>query len=137
MNHLTLHTGHARVSPRSEVADHVLTIVAPMLAVGSHVVPGVIGGYTLVVPRCERGWLGTVYQADIPIAMIGVAANEHEADEIWAALTQVYAKGRPWYGQPAIRPQAPWCAVALFIVAPAFDWLGDFERCLAWAWIDH
>lgn len=32
---------------------------------------------------------------------------------------------------------SPWCAVALRLVAPATsDWLGDFERCLAWTYLE-
>lgn len=129
MIHLTLNTGHARVSPRAEVADHVLPIVAPLLKPGRHAVPGVIGGYELAVPVCEAGWLGTVYQATLPIATIGVAADDADAAVIWPALLAVYR-------QPAKMPQPPWCSVVLHLVAPAYDWLGDFERCLAWTWIE-
>jgi len=36
-------------------------------------------------------------------------------------------------------PPVPWCAVSVHTPVGAFpealDWLGDFERCIAWAWI--
>lgn len=44
-------------------------------------------------------------------------------------------------GVPAPQePEAPWCAVLLHKTLPlggdATLWLGDFERCVAWAWIE-
>ena len=37
-------------------------------------------------------------------------------------------------------PEPPWCAVeihpALALYPAAAEWLGDFERCVAWAWVD-
>jgi hypothetical protein len=37
-------------------------------------------------------------------------------------------------------PAGPWCAVrfelGLAMHQQAADWLGDFERCIAWAWLD-
>lgn len=37
------------------------------------------------------------------------------------------------------QPDAPWCAVVLHPSLSAYrgdvEWMGDFERCIAWAWI--
>lgn len=130
MHHLTLTTGHVRLLPRSEVADHAIAVCRGLLAPGTHAVPGALGGYTLAVPLCEHGWLGTVYQARVPVATIGVADDEASAAEIWPALVKMH-------GKPTDMPPLPWCAVVLHAVAPAYEWLGDFERCLAWAWLER
>lgn len=52
--HLTLATGHLRMSPRSEVADATLTALAPLLAAGEGDVPGMPGMY-VVLRRSHRG----------------------------------------------------------------------------------
>jgi hypothetical protein len=37
-------------------------------------------------------------------------------------------------------PPEPWCAARIEVGSLAFPdemlWLGDFERCLAWAWLE-
>lgn len=137
LKHYTLNTGHTRASPRAEVADNVLPVVAPLLLPGTHRVPGVRGGYELVVPASPAGWLGTVFQAKAPIATIGIAATEEDAAVIWPAMLANYKPDSPWYMQPAKQPALPWCSALLFLNAPAHEWLGDFERCLAWAWIEQ
>ena len=136
MYHLTLLTGHTRESPRSEVADHVIDVLRPWLAPGTHPITQVPGGYSLVVPVVERGYLATVQQGRVPIASIGVAADEGEAEIIWPALVELQ---RVVAEPVATRPTTtPWCAVALLVVSPAMsDWLGDFERCLAWAYLER
>ncbi len=134
MYHLTLLTGHTRESPRSEVADHVIDVLRPWLAPGTHPITQVPGGYSLVVPVVERGYLATVQQGRVPIASIGVAADEGEAEIVWPALVELQrAVAEPVATRPAT---TPWCAVALLVVSPATsDWLGDFERCLAWTYL--
>ncbi len=48
---------------------------------------------------------------------------------------------RVWPDLPVLeQPDAPWC-VALLLPALATDhgaqaWLGDFERCAAWGWME-
>lgn len=129
MNHYTLNTGHNRESPRSEVSDDAIAVCRQLLSPGRHQLPGVIGGYTLAVPLADFGWLGTVYQARAPIATIGVAVDERDATIIWPAIVKMY-------GADVEAPPLPWCAVVLHVVSPAYEWLGDFERCMAWAWIE-
>ncbi len=132
MIHLTLLTGDSRESPRAEVADHVIDYMRGLLLPGEHDLP-VMGGYRLVVPTCPCGWLGTVQQDRVPIATIGVAANEAEADAIWPALVKVQQAVAQVTCQ---RPPSPWVCAALLASSPAFDWLGDFGRCIAWAWME-
>ena len=91
--------------------------------------------YSLVVPVVERGYLATVQQGRVPIASIGVAADEGEAEIVWPALVRLQrAVAEPVATRPTT---TPWCAVALLVASPATsDWLGDLERCLAWAYLE-
>ena len=61
----------------------------------------------------------------------GAAALWRQLHE-WNELTQ---GGRPT--DPERPPDAPWCGVAchegLVLDPGATEWLGDFERCIAWA----
>lgn len=135
MNHYTLNTGHNRVSPRSEVLDEIIEMCQPWLLPGEHHLPNP-GGYRLVVPGVPAGWLGTVYQADVPICSIGVAANHEESAVIWSALMRMHDKIAYVGGDP-VEPQPPWCSVLLIASSPSIEWLGDFERCMAWAYLER
>lgn len=135
MNHYTLITGHNRVSPRSEVSDDAIRVCRPLIVPGTHEIPGPLGKYTLVVPETAHGLLGTVYQAKAPVASIGVADTPEASAEIWPALLGLHERlGLP--GDP-VEPELPWIATTILLSAPAMEWLGDFERCWAWAWLER
>lgn len=138
MIHLTLTTGHMRESPRSEVSDATIAALTPLLATGQHALPGVVG-YGLRV-TIERGALvATVLHAArvhdhryaIPMATVGAAADS----EALEALRQLYGDAM------AQVTSAPACVVELHdtlaLYPHAAEWLGDLERCLAWAWVEH
>ena len=152
ITHITLSTGHSRHSPRSEVSDDALSALAPWL---DH---AVISGQRepLPVPELshfsahvtnDQGLLlctmygpsgphraSKPYAGDtIPIVTIGVAQSIRRGQELWALM-------RTQFGAADIqKPPEPWCAAAILPGITAYpgmaEWLGDFERCLAWAWI--
>jgi hypothetical protein len=145
--HLTVNTGHGRLSPRHEVRDDTLPAVTPLLSPGDHPLPFELGreGWHLVVPTCPAGWLGTLYLRDVPMATVAVAATAADEAALWPALEALYLKvtdqGPPaaadWRA-PHQPPGLPWCAAVL--VGPlgaAAAWIGDFERCIAWAWLEQ
>jgi len=146
LEHYTLNTGHSRNSARVEVGDEAIALLRPMLAPGRHPIPFVGAAYALEVPAgLERGWVGTVYRGQVPLATIGVAADEAGADEVWPALEGLYLTltdrgiyARIDWSAPRRPTTPPWCAVVMVSVfdLAAMGWLGDFERCLAWTWID-
>ena len=143
MNHYTLNTGHSRQSPRSEVADHVIEICRPLLMPGEYVMPN-DPHYTLAVPRMCHGWAGTVRRGtDRPIVTFGCADTIEAAAEIWPELEALYLRltdKRPFAGADFAapsQPALPWCAAMTILPDPAMDWLGDFERCMAWAWFER
>lgn len=140
IEHLTIDTGDQRRSYRTEVADEVVTLLRPLLdrvAAGERVdVPGDVS------PRCTmHGAVGrnsamivTVSAVGPPVAplvSIGLAPSSRAADEVWHAMTQRVRDDRT--------PSAPWCAVRIYptiaLHQGAASWLGDLERCIAWAWI--
>lgn len=147
LNHITLTTGHIRRSPRSEVAEQVIHDIRawldemlehqgqrrPMLYVGDE-------GYTATIVA-DIGLSCTIYAPDsggqaVPLATFSIARpSDANADEIWSILTENFPT------QSGLRqPATPWCAVAinmngLALHPDANEWIGDFERCLAWAWI--
>lgn len=149
IEHLTIDTGDQRRSYRTEVADEVVAMLRPLLdrvAAGERVaVPGDAR------PRCElSGALGrnralvvTVWAVDplpaaagldrpVPLVSLGIAPTSRAADEVWHGMTQRTRDDRT--------PSAPWCAVRIYptlaLYPEASHWLGDLERCLAWAWIE-
>ena len=71
-----------------------------------------------------------------PLVSIGVQRPASQADA-WEAMT---GPRMPPAAPGIKRPAAPYCAVILWpsiATAPdALEWLGDFEQCIAWAWIN-
>src|SRR5574337_81919 len=70
----------------------------------------------------------------IPLVTLGVARRSRQGRDLWAALVASFG------AHPAARrPAEPWLAVAVHESAAAHPealvWLGDLERCMAWAWI--
>jgi hypothetical protein len=144
INHITLNTGHNARSQRQAVSDATLAIVAPWLltAVNSgqqHPIPN-FEDYAISAIVEDGGLVVTVYgrQPDIgprmPLVTFGVAQRSRQGEPLWGLLTANFGAHAS-----AKRPAKPWCAVALHVALlndlKAAQWLGDFERCCAWAWI--
>jgi hypothetical protein len=145
MHHYTLNTGHTRISPRSEIAAGVLPRMAPLLAVGEHdlgELHDVFAGYRLVVPFTEAGYFATLYRGDRPLRSLAVAATAEDEAVVWPALEGLYLMATEAPGMRAADfqalhrpPSLPWVAVALVDPLAVPGWAGDFERCLAWAFL--
>ena len=65
---------------------------------------------------------------------MGIAQRSREAAQLWDYLINAFG------AHPSAKmPSVPWCATSphepLAVLRDALDWLGDFERCVAWAWI--
>lgn len=144
INHVTLGTAHVMRSERGDVGDDVLAVVAPWLAAAAnsgrqHPLPG-RADYAGAVFFQDGGLVVTVYarKPDIgprlPLVTFGVAQRSRHGEALWALLVANFgAHAR------AQRPREPWCAAALHptlqLDIEATEWLADFERCVAWAWI--
>lgn len=152
INHITLATGDCRQSPRAEVDDATLAVLIPWLkkaiASGnieplpvqplSHFGARVIRSIGLVVtiygPRGPH-IVGHAHTGEwLPIVTLGIAQRSRESSDLFGWLKSNFG-AKP----DIIAPQTPWVAVSIHdnIVAylDALQWLGDLERCIAWAWV--
>lgn len=144
IRHLTVDTGHVRDSYRAEIRDDVIAVLRPLLerAAAGHVVdvPGEVrpaGCRMVAVPGRDRGLRVTVSAPAMgssgpsldPLVTFGVAPSSLAGAALWSE-----------WGREGEPPAAPWCATVLrggLVQHPeAAAWLGDYERCCAWAWID-
>lgn len=142
INHITLSTGHVRRSPRGEVTDETLQALRPWLQAAlaaPHPLPGPLGqAYALQASVQDGALLGTVLTvpAGTPLVSFAVAQRSRQAGQAWALMC-----ARHGCQAGLLAPPTPWCAVALHPAllhdVEATGWLGDFERCVAWAWIKH
>lgn len=154
INHITLNTGHTRRSPRAEVSGDTIEKLQPWLNAaintGSrHPLPAPGLGHISAVAMVDDGALVvTVYApsgphehgkphagATMPLVTIGVAKRSRQSDALWGKMVKAFGSA------PNLRaPAIPWCAVALhagmLIYPSSLDWIGDFERCVAWTWME-
>jgi hypothetical protein len=144
LTHYTLNTGHTRASPRSEVGKGVADACRPLLEVGEHAMPN-DARYTLCVPLTNHGWAGTVrLGADRPLVTFAIADSEDAANGIWPHLEKLYliiTDKSPFAGANFRAPKRPdslpWCAAITILPDEAMHWIGDFERCMAWTWLER
>lgn len=144
LTHITLTSGDSRRSPRSEVDEAVIDYLA------REVLPAALRGYAPLPvenPRCvvnaaatDDALVATVWESrgearGAPIITIGIAAAR--SPEVWALLHRQATT--PVATDPSKPPNAPWCAARLEVGAAlhaeAMEWVADFERCLAWAFL--
>lgn len=138
MIHYTIQTRHRRESPRSEVSDEAISALRPLLTAGERALPAP-SGYSLQVTidgsalmaTVRLGWHAETETPRVPLVTFGVAPDTSAL----YALRQLY-RGRA----DAVR-EAPACIVdvhpTIALDPSAADFLGDLERCIAWAWIEH
>lgn len=138
MIHLTLTTGHVRQSSRSEVSYDAIAALRPLLASGERALPA-SPGYLLQVTidgsalmaTVRLGWHADTETQRVPLVTIGVAPD----------TTALYAFRQLYRGRVDAVREAPACIVdihpTIALDPGAAEWLGDFERCLAWAWVER
>jgi len=147
INHLTLSTGHNAYTSRADVPREVITNLTPWLRSSvntgkAHPLPAAsVSHFSARLDEQAGGLLVTVYAPaepyqegerfngeTMPIVTFGVAGCDD--DPLWSRLVG---------GEP-MKPKAPWCAVSLHtgLMLYMLDaaWMGDFERCVAWAWLE-
>lgn len=146
IRHITLTTGHARTIHPGEVSPEAIAVcrdIITRIGAGETSEPVTIpnvGPYSISGRASSKCLVATVWADGPPsevIATIGIAAHSRCGASLWRNLhrwgeTPVVTDPESW-------PEEPWIAVALDagIVRheDATAWLGDFERCLAVAWL--
>lgn len=141
LQHVTLTTGHLASTDRSEVAEEVMAALALWLARALAVKKPVALPTPALMPNLATALAAggdlvvTVYAApDEPLVSVGCTAVA--SAQLWDLMVSSFG------AVAGLRePDAPWCAVALhphLIRHPeAASWLADFERSIAWVWIDR
>ena len=120
--HITLNSGDARISLRSEVDDDTIAILKPIVAAGE----GEVAGLYITMEEADVFTIG--WQADIPAVRCYLANEPNPA--LW---TQTEGQGS--------EPTGTWLAVRLLLGAlecttEQVMMLGDAERCIAWMIIE-
>lgn len=142
MLHYTLNTGHTRVSPRSEVDDEIIEKMKPFLTVGEHELPGELHQYVLEVENLPRHFGAVLRHNGRPIIAMAIAATPEAEEVAWPAFEWFYERlqksGRPGFEAKAVKPEStPWLAViVLNLDACLLNWCADFERCLAYTYLE-
>lgn len=143
--HVTLTSGHVRASPRHEVGDDTVAVLRPLLARvlagGTVPLPYVTGGYQLRGAAdggcCALAVVGPTGEI---VATIGVGGAEAGSAGLWRQLHALAPDVSPVRTRPDDPPPVPWCAARLdrgvLVHRDALAWLGDLERCLAWAYLE-
>lgn len=148
LEHITLNTGRSRISYRSEVEDKVIDIMISMIDKLQDEdmiqIPDIEEVFTFSIRNQANTLVATVWfpkkSGDPrPISSFGVADGCTEPGiKLWKNLHEM-AVPNPIKMTRAC-PDGPWCAARLDIgtnMCPAaMEWMGNFERCLAWAWIE-
>lgn len=129
LTHVTINTGDSRQSPQSEVDPHVIAMLQAMLRSRRF---ELMPGYRCCITTDETDLLEARVSSETHQVLIWIAVAKHKSmktDATWTAI-----------GGRADAPAVPWCAAKLepnLHTHPPeiIIMLGDFERCLAWAWL--
>lgn len=146
IHHLTIQTGHTRRSWRHEIEPSALMGSAALLEAalrnGRVDLPVEPAGHCLRVTGEGRCMVATVYHDELPLVTFGVASHSRCGAGLWRILCSgaIVAEGG-CHLDPDRAPQEPWCAarleIGITLMPDSASWLGDLERCIAWAWLDR
>lgn len=159
IHHVTLATGHSRRSLRAECDTEVLALLGTWM--GEALLPDdpskappvplpvpELAAYSAHILTSAGGLVVTVYGPDrqleppasperIPLVTFAVARKPRHAAKLWTILLRTGIAAPT----PTVMPGTPWVAVVQYptlVSCPtAVEWLGDFTRCVAWAWIER
>ena len=145
LTHVTVSTGHSIDSPRHDVPEDVINIMTHWIkSAKPTLIPGIkeeqIAARVpstkdyLAVFRSDGGCLlvTLVHLKFGPVLTFGVSPSNAVGGELWALL-----------GSNESQPEGAWCGAkfedGLLRAGTSclmdMMWLGDFERCVAWAWL--
>lgn len=154
LNHVTINTGHTGQSPRAQVHGEIIDMLTPVITGKANRIPVV--GWPIHIIRPFDGENFPIDGAAF-FTLSGTVAGNRVAhlvhcavcwdpaldEEAWKMAMQI-TKATHQEPSPSLkRPDAtPWLAVALdpgmyLADQEAIAMLGDFERCMAWAFIEH
>lgn len=146
VRHITIETGHERDSPRSEVGDGMIALLTLWIdrALAGERVPIERVDPPCLLTMTAHGKCATativLAESGDPLVDLAIGAHSRCGAALWRSL-HADAAGNAATSADRVPPE-PWLAVRLhqsgLVFAPmTAEWLGDFERCLAWAWIER
>jgi len=138
--HVTLQTGHTRRSYRHEVADDVVQVCRDLLARALREPAEIPGMSLLMTAESSRRRLLVPVQTQngVPVVTIGIARHSAVGAPLWRLLVETAEL--PVHPSVERCPPEPWCAARIergitTLSSEQIMALGDFERCIAWAWM--
>lgn len=144
--HYTLNSGHTNDSPRKDVGDDIIQLLAPIVDKRESPIPR-LDDYQLWTTRTSGAALFTILRASNqePLIHCALAWAKEGAQLLWPGFKQVYDDAfGPWPGKiAAVMPaRLPWLSVVLFPgcarVNPEHMYMmGDLERCIAWTILEN
>lgn len=152
LEHWTANTGNRRYSDRSEVVDHVTRAYGRLIAAaGAFATPAPLRGpddpwrlEVLAHPHGPRVLHARIVAPDgQPVAVLAVGEGGGAGPR--RAWRETVATA-PWFidgcapGDFRNPPDGPWVITALLpalaVHPEAFEWLGDVEQYIGWAFLD-
>lgn len=152
LHHITMTTGDTRRSYRRECDDGVIAQLAPVVIEcereGTAQFPSPTG--LMQIDRIDDAdrpsrhvAIWAIREPQGPaLVTLALAMQDRAGAGVWRTLHAGHCEPVPLATRVDRRPGAPWLAVILHVAAmvpgphPAITWLGDAERCIAWAWIE-
>ncbi|GGE01859.1 hypothetical protein GCM10011390_20870 [Aureimonas endophytica] len=146
--HITLNTGHRRQSPRSEATQLAVDSVAVELsrALRDGETSILLGNLTDAPPhyRLKASAVGSALLCTVfapigaPLVTFGIAKRSLHSAKLWELLHKTIDHAETSAERP---PPTPWLGVriepTIALDLSAMSWLGDYERIVAWAWIER
>lgn len=150
ITHITLNTGHTSRIQQGDVSGETLARVGPWLSAlvdSGQPAPlpvAALSQYTALALVLDGALVVTISGQVLtsgpmagkapPLVSVGVAKKSRH-DHLWGLLT---GPVMPPSAPGIKRPQSPWCSVVIYptiaMHTDALEWIGDLERCIAWAW---
>lgn len=147
--HITLTTGHNRECFSSEVSKDALGVCHDLIMKSSlyqSLVP--IPGFPQYSTRMQISATNltaevfkSVRGVQVRVLTMGVALAPESGEKLWKDLHNGASDFLPMVTRAELPPSRPWIAARLregqIVAFDSMCWLGDFERCLAWAFAHY
>jgi hypothetical protein len=143
--HLTMNSGHMYLSPRHQMLPESFTLLKPMVQRAGGPLPAPLSHYRVEIDRNPESALFTLFRGDYILltAMLAWGENTDFEWDLIDGMSRQTMCPNPTLSNGLARPVQPtlkpWLAILLlpdlFLQETPVDvnWMGDFERCLAWS----
>lgn len=145
MEHISLHTGHKRLTHPHEVHPEVVERLVGLIRQAENQrslpMPTQESTHTIAIERDEVSLRAVIHSVDggVPVATITTCIKPAGGLGLWRDM---HTTQFPTSTRASNAPQRAWVAsrfeAGILLEGPSFMFmLGDFERCLAWSFVEH